>query len=308
MNSIMTKIKDDRFRSVLFLILAALLWSIGGLLVKSVKLNALAIAGGRSFIAALLMLAVIRKPSLKFNRYKVGGAFAYVGTVVLLVVSYKLTTAANAILLQYTAPIYVALLGVWFLKERTTILDWISIFLVFGGMILFFIDEVSAGGMLGNIYAALSGFCFACMVLLLRKQKDESPLESVFWGNVLTALLGLPFMFASSIDGSSLIGLLLLGIFQLGIPYILYALALKHVTALEGILIPVLEPILNPVWVCLALGEVPGPWAFVGGFIVLTAIVGRSVIMALKAGTKAEDKEYSSKDTDNTDISQNYTA
>jgi drug/metabolite transporter (DMT)-like permease len=289
MDFIMTKLKNDRFRSVLFLIIAALLWSSGGLLVKMVNLNSLAIAGGRSFISALLMLAVIRKPSLKFNIYKLGGAVAYTGTVVLLVMSYKLTTAATAILLQYTAPIYVALLGAWFLKERTTKLDWISIFLVFGGMVLFFIDEMSAGGMLGNLYATLSGFCFACMVLLLRKQKDESPLESVFWGNVLTAIIGLPFLFGSAIDTSSWIGLLLLGIFQLGIPYILYAFALKHVTALEGILIPVIEPILNPVWVFLALGEAPSPWTFVGGFIVLLAIVGRSVIIALKANAKGKD-------------------
>jgi drug/metabolite transporter (DMT)-like permease len=129
------------------------------------------------------------------------------------------------------------------------------------------------------------------MVLLLRKQKDESPLESVFWGNVLTAIVGLPFMFGSTIDASSLIGLLLLGIFQLGISYILYALAIKHVTALEAILIPVIEPILNPVWVFLVLGERPGPWAFTGGFIVLAAIVGRSVIMALKVKTTEENNE-----------------
>ncbi len=288
MDFIISKLKDDRFRSVLFLVTAALLWSSGGLLVKMVNLNPLAIAGGRSFISALLMLAVIRKPSLKFNRYKLGGAVAYTGTVVLLVMAYKLTTAATAILLQYTAPIYVALLGAWFLKERTTLLDWISIFLVFGGMILFFIDEMAPGGLLGNIYATLSGFCFACMVLLLRKQKNESPLESVFWGNVLSSIIGLPFLLSSPIDTSSLIGILLLGIFQLGIPYILYAYALKHVTALEGILIPVIEPILNPVLVFLALGEAPSPRAFLGGFIVLVAIVGRSAIMALRMNVKAD--------------------
>ncbi|HYF82196.1 MAG TPA: DMT family transporter [Clostridia bacterium] len=291
MNSIITKMKDDRFRSILFLVLAALLWSLGGLLIKSIKLNALAIAGVRSFTAALLMLTVIRKPSLKFNRYKIGGAIAYVGTVALFVMANKLTTAATAILLQYTAPIYVALLGAWFLKERTTFMDWVTIFMVFGGMILFFIDDVGAGGMLGNIYAILSGFSFACMVLLLRKQKDASPLESVFWGNVLTAIIGLPFMFGARPDASSWIALLLLGVFQLGLSYMLYALAIKHVTALEAILIPVIEPILNPVWVFLVLGEYPGPWAFVGGFIVLSAIVGRSVLMALKANRKTENNE-----------------
>jgi len=247
------------------------------------QVNAMAIAGMRSLIAAIIMLAVIKKPNLKFNKYKIGGAFAYVGTVALFVMANKLTTAATAILLQYTAPIYVALLGAWLLKERTTALDWLTIFLVFGGMFLFFIDEMSPGGMLGNIYAALSGICFASMVLMLRKQKDESPLESVFWGNVLTAIIGLPFMFTSMPDTSSWIGLLLLGVFQLGISYILYALAIKHVSALEAILIPVIEPLLNPVWVFLVMAELPGPWAFVGGFIVLTSIVGRSVITVMGA-------------------------
>ncbi len=291
MNSIMVKMKDDRFRSVLFLITAALLWSLGGLLIKSVKLNPLAIAGGRSFFSALLMLAVIRKPNMKFNKYKLGGAVTYVGTVALLVMANKLTTAANAILLQYTAPIYVALLSSWFLKERTTKLDWAAIFLVIGGMVLFFIDEMSAGSMLGNFYAILSGFCYACMTMLLRRQKDESPLESVFWGNVLTAIIGLPFIFGSMPDASSWIVLAIMGIFQLGLAYILYALAIKHVTALEAILIPVLEPILNPVWVFLSLGEAPGPWAFVGGFIVLSAIAGRSVLMTFKTKTAEENNE-----------------
>jgi len=268
---------------MLFLIIAALLWSLGGLLIKSVKWNAVAIAGTRSFIASLLMLAVIRKPSLKFNRYKLGGAVFYTGTVILFVMANKLTTAANAIILQYTAPIYVALLGAWFLKERTTVLDWAAIFLVIIGMFLFFIDDMSAGNLLGNILSILSGACFAAMVLMLRKQKDGAPLESVFWGNVLTAIVSLPFMYGSMPDTSSWIGLLLLGICQLGVSYLLYTSAIKHVTALEATLIPVIEPILNPIWVFLALGEFPGPWAFVGSFTVLFAIVGRSVIIARRA-------------------------
>ncbi len=288
MNYIAAKFKNDRWRSIVFLVAASLLWSTGGLLIKSVQWNPMAISGMRSLIAALIMLVVIRKPNTQFNRYKVGGAFAYVGTVLLFVIANKLTTAATAILLQYTAPIYVALLGAWFLKERTTRLDWIAIVMVFGGMFLFFIDEMSPGGMLGNIYAIISGFCFACMVLLLRKQKDGSPLESVFWGNVLTAIVGIPFMFSSMPDLRSWIALLLMGVFQLGTAYILYAMAIKHVTALEAILIPVIEPLLNPVWVFLVIGETPGPWAFVGGIIVLTAIVGRSVITALRENRRAE--------------------
>jgi len=286
MNYIIEKFKNDRSRSIIFLVLAALLWSLGGLLIKSIKLNAVAIAGTRSLIAAFLMLIIIKKPNFKFNRFKLGTAVFYAGTVILFVMATKLTTAANAIMLQYTAPIHVALLGAWFLKERTTSLDWITIFLVFGGMFLFFIDKITSGGFLGNIYAILSGFCFAVMVMLLRKQKDELPLESVFWGNILTAIIGMPFLYGATLDTTSLIGLLLLGTFQLGAAYIFYALAIKHVPALEAILIPVIEPILNPLWVFLAFGELPGSWAFLGGFIVLSSVIGRSIIITLNTNRK----------------------
>lgn len=283
MNYLIERFKNDRIRSTIFLLFAALLWSLGGLLIKSIKWNAIAIAGTRSLIASFLILAVIKKPSLKFDRFKLGCTVSYACTVILFVFANKLTTAANAIILQYTAPIYVALLGAWLLNERTTMLDWAAIFLAIGGMVLFFFDDMSAGDLLGNILSILSGVFFAFVVLLLRKQKDESPLESVFWGNVLTAIIGLPFMFSSVPDASSCIGLLLMGTFQLGLSYMLYVSAIKHVSALEAILIPVIEPILSPLWVFLFLGEVPGYWAFLGSFIVLVAIIGRGVIIALKA-------------------------
>lgn len=288
MDSSLAKLKKDRVRSIATLVLVAVLWSIGGLFIKLIQWNAMAIAGMRSLIAAVIILVVLKKPSLKWNRAKFAGAVAYAGTVILFVLANKLTTAATAILLQYTAPVYVALLSAWFLKEKTTLLDWITVFVVLGGMVLFFIDEMSAGGLWGNICAILSGFSFACLVLLLRKQRDESPLELVFWGNTLTALIGLPFMFTSMPDLSSWAGLFILGIFQLGIPYILYTKAIKHVTALEAILIPVLEPLLNPVWVFFVMGELPGPWAFVGGLIVLLSVTGRCVFTALKTNTNSE--------------------
>jgi len=272
----------EQVKAIVFLVLAALLWSLGGILIKLIDWNPLAIAGVRSGIAALLILTILRRPQLNWSFPQVGGAISYAVTVILFVIANKLTTAANAILLQYTAPIYVALFGAWFLKEKTSWLDWLTIFFVLGGMTLFFIDDVTTGGLLGNILAIFSGVAFACLVLFMRKQKNESPLESVFWGNVLTALVGLPFMFQSMPNTSSWIGLLLLGIFQLGLSYILYSIAIKQVRALEAILIPVVEPILNPVWVFLLLGEIPGPWALVGGAIVLLSVTARCIILALR--------------------------
>lgn len=262
-------------RAVLFLILAAVLWSSGGLLIKLVAWNPLAIAGARSIIAALVILAFRRKQRLTWSPTQLGGAVCYAGTVILFVLANKWTTATNAILLQYTAPIYVALLSYWILRERITRWDIAAIAATVGGMILFFLDDLSSGGILGNVVAILSGIAFAGTVLFLRKQKESSPIGSVFLGNILAFLIGLPFMLHSSPGAAGWLGLILLGAFQLGCSYILYAEALKYVTALEGILIPIIEPVLNPVWVFLLLGERPGKWAVAGGIIVLISITLR---------------------------------
>jgi drug/metabolite transporter (DMT)-like permease len=257
---------------------AGLLWSLGGLLIKLVDWNPLAIAGMRSAIASLLLLGVLRRPKLTWSPVQVGGALAYAATVILFVTANKLTTAANAILLQYTAPIYAAILGARFLGERVTRGDWATIIIVISGVMLFFVDHLTFGGLEGNLLALISGLTFAVLAVLLRKKKDESALESVLLGNLVTALIGLPFMFQSSPGGQSWLGLILLGVFQLGLSYLLYTKALKHISALEGTLITSIEPILNPVWVFLALGEKPGPWAMIGGVMVLIAVTGRSLL------------------------------
>jgi drug/metabolite transporter (DMT)-like permease len=271
-----------RHRAILFLLLSALLWSSGGLLIKLVSWNPIAIAGLRSLIAVLVLFAFIRRPRLTWSFAQIGGAFAYAVTVTLFVVATKLTTAANAILLQYTSPVYVALLGAWFLGERAQWFDWIIIFVVIGGMALFFLDRLTAGNLLGNFCAILSGVSFASLILFMRKQKNESPLETIILGNLITGLVGLPFMFESMPNALSWFGLILLGLVQLGLSYVLYSEAIKHVTALEAILIPGIEPILNPIWVFLILGEAPGKWALVGGFIVLISVTIRCVIAALR--------------------------
>jgi len=266
---------EKKSRAVLFLIIAAVLWSSGGLLIKLVEWNPVAIAGTRSAIAALVILAFRRRMRLNWSLAQLGGAVCYAATVILFVMATKWTTAANAILLQYTAPIYVALLSYWFLRERITQRDLMAIVAAFGGMILFFLDDLSGGGIAGNIIAILSGVAFAGTALFLRKQKDGSPIESVFLGNIVAFLIGIPFMLQAVPNATSWLGLILLGVFQLGCSYILYAEAMKHVTALEGILIPVIEPVLNPIWVFLLLKEKPGGWAVLGGTIVLVSIISR---------------------------------
>jgi drug/metabolite transporter (DMT)-like permease len=270
----------SRIMAISYLVITALLWSLGGLFIKWVQLNPVAIAGMRSAIASILIWIFLKKPKFNWSKEQILCAIAYALTVILFVMANKMTTAANAILLQYTAPIYVALFSFTLLGERTTKLDWLIILIVFSGMILFFIDDFSTEEFWGNIVAIFSGISFAALTLFTRKQKDGSPLESILLGNILTALIGLPFMFQSAPTVSSWIGLLLLGTVQLGIPYILYSIAIRSVTALETILITVIEPIVNPIWVFLIFGEIPGKWSIIGGIIVLSAVTIRSIIVS----------------------------
>lgn len=275
--------KLTHFQALALLALTALLWSSGGLLIKWTSWHPLAIAGARSGIAALVIRAAFYKSSLTWSRDQIAGAVAYAGVVTLFVVSTKLTTAANAILLQYTGPIWIALLGAWLLKEKATVSDWLTIATVLGGMVLFFLDKMSPGGLWGNIAAIACGFCMALMTIFLRRQKDSSPFGSVYLGNILTFFIGLPFMFVYSPGPGSWGVILVLGTFQIGLAYVLYAVAIKHVKALEASIITMLEALLNPLWVFLLLGEMPGRWALVGGLIILIAISGRYALPAISA-------------------------
>ncbi len=267
----------QRSRAILLLLVAALIWSTGGLLIKWVQWPPLAISGMRSLIGALFLLLVFRPRGFRFNRYLVGGAVAYAVCVTCFVAANKLTSAANAILLQYTAPAHVALFGYWFLGERPRRVDWITLVTVLLGMLLFFLDDLTLAGFWGNIVALISGAGFAWMALFLRKQKDADPIHSVILGNLLAAAVALPFMFGPAPSAKGWLGLVLLGLFQVGTAYALFSLAIRHVTALESMLIPTIEPILNPVWVLLLLGERPGPMAIIGGAVIILAITLRGL-------------------------------
>jgi drug/metabolite transporter (DMT)-like permease len=274
---------NSKSTAIIFLLCTAILWSTGGFLIKFIEWHPIAIAGGRSIIAALIMWAYVKKPKFTWSNIQIMGAVAYAFTVILFVIANKLTTAANTILLQYTGPIYVALFSYWFLKEKITSIDWITILTVILGMTLFFIEKLSPDGILGNFIAILAGIAFAWLALCLRKQKDGSPLESLILGNILTAIIGLPFIIDTGIPSQqSMIALFVLGIFQLGLPYILYSKAVKYVSALDAVLIPVLEPILNPLWVFLLLEESIGMWPMIGGAIIIVAITTRSILYKTK--------------------------
>lgn len=270
----------DHTRSVLQLAGAALCWSLAGVLIKYVATSwpGLAVAGGRGLIAALFLLATNRQLRFHFSRDQIIGAIGYAACTVTFCTATTLTSAANAILLQYTAPIWVALLGAWFLGERATRADWITIAVALGGMALFFKDSLTLGHLAGDVLAVLSGVFFAGMTIALRRQKAGSPVESIILGNLLAFLIGLPWIIQSPwLPASGWAALIALGVVQLGVSYWLYARAIRHVTALEAVLIPVIEPILNPVWVLIFMRERPSRWAMLGGAIVLGAVTVRAI-------------------------------
>ena len=247
------------------------------MLIKSVDWPSLAKAGARSAMAAAVIWAWLRRPQFTWSRTQIGAAVAYALVVTLFVVANDRTTAANAIFLQYTAPIYVAVLGPWLIGERARRLDWLCIALALVGIALTFRDEFSASGLIGNLAGLGSGLAFATMAMLLRKDRHGSPASALLLGNLLTAAIGLPFGFGKMPVPAEWIALVVLGIFQLGISYVLYSVAIRHIRALEAIVITMLEPILNPVWVALRQHEVPGPWSLAGGALVLSAVLLRAV-------------------------------
>lgn len=272
-----------RSTAILYLVLAAALWSLAGILIKLVQWNPLAIAGARSAISAVVIWLYVRKPKFTWKSDQILAALFYAATVLLFVCANKFTTAANAILLQYGSPVYVAIFGSLILKEKTKIGDWVTIGFVIFGMFLFFVDKLEPTGLMGNFMGIISGIAFAFLIIFLRKQKDASPIESTLLGNILTALIGLPFMFKSAPNVTSWVGIILLGVFQLGLSYIFYSTAIKYVTALEAILISVIEPILNPIWVFLFVGEKPTLWAFLGGAVILISVTLRYALPAAKS-------------------------
>ena len=263
------------------LVITGIMWSTGGLLIKIIPWPPMAISGIRGGIAALTIFLLTRNLRFTWSRTQVAAAVCYVLVVTLFVIANKLTTAGNSILLQYTAPVYVAIFGYTFLGERSTRVDWVTILVLLTGLTVFFFDELTISGVLGNVCAILSGMSFAALTILLRKQKDESPSDSILLGNLLTLLIGLPVILTSvSFDPVPWLLIVVLGVFQLGIPYVLYTTAIKYVTALDAIIYPIIEPILNPILVFLVLGEVLGSWAIFGGILVLSGVIARGLLQA----------------------------
>lgn len=263
-------------RAMLQMLLVGILWSFGGILIKLIPWNGLVIAGARSFIAAIMMYAYMR---VKKIRMIVTGRTLAIGFVTfmvysLLLTAYKLTTAANAIVLQYTAPIYVLVFSVLFGKQRARGADILAVGLTIVGIGLFFFNQLGSGSALGNILALVSGVFFALVFFLSGNSTEEARMSGLVLGHIMTATMGvvMAFLYPPIVTAQSILLLVILGVFQIGIPYTIYSTAVKHCPPLMCSVISVIEPLLNPVWVFLAVGERPSYWALIGAVVVLSSI------------------------------------
>ena len=256
----------------------ALMWSLAGFNIKMIEWSPYAIAAGRSLVAVILLTPmVLRKGFQKIDRYVIGGAICYAAFNYCFITSTTLTSSAIAIMMQYTAPIYVALLSWLFLRERVGWADIISVGFVFLGMIFFFLDSNSGGSLKGNIVSIFNGITFAGISIFLRLQKDGNPALSMYLGNVISAVAGLPIMWNAGMpDTISLLVLLLAGLL-VAVSYTLYAKASTGLSALETVLIPIIDPVMNPVWVFLFLDERPGALTIVGAAVILVSVTIRVV-------------------------------
>lgn len=264
---------------------AALLWSLGGLLIKLSAWSPLGIASVRSAIAALVIGGFLRWRTgqmpriLPRTRAAWGAALGYAATVVLFVWATKLTAAANAIVLQYSSPLFVAIAGHYILGERVRPIEWAMLAVMVAGVLLLFAERLSPGGMAGNALGLASGMAMAIMTLSVRAEREGSALEALVAGNVIAALVGIGTWWElPQLDVRTLVMLGVLGVVQLGVPYILFARALRSVRAIEAVMLAMLEPILNPLWVLVAIGERPSAMAMLGGILVLSAIGVRAML------------------------------
>jgi drug/metabolite transporter (DMT)-like permease len=274
------------------------LWSSSGLVIKLTRWQPLSILCLRSLVAALVLLAFlalrrragITDTSLRapLNRLELLGALCYFGTQFGFVSAVKLTTAANAIFLQYTAPLYVLLFGWLFLRERPRRADWLTMPLVFAGLLLFLSEGLALGGNIrGDLLAAFSGVLLAGATLCTRGQ-GTLPVRTFLIGMVIGIAAGLPSMLRETFTLTDVAMVTYLGVFQMGLALVFYSLAIVHVTALKATLILALEPVLSPVWVFLIVGERPGPRALLGALLVIGAVVGSA---ALGSRDAAQEKE-----------------
>ncbi len=270
--------KNSQIKGVLLMLTCALMWSTGGILIKLVPWNPLVLGGWRSLFCGLtyLIYMLFTKRRIRFDtRSLYVGVASSVASFCFLAAN-KLTTAANAIVLQYTSPVFFVLFSMIFQKKKFRRKDYAVVGVTMAGIVLFFMDSITPGNMLGNFIAIMSGMVFALMYMLLGEAKDEGArVSGMLIGTLLSALVGLPLNAVYPPEQVTLpivLAVVGMGIFQLGIPNIMYSAAINSTSMLVCSILASTELLLNPVWVFLLTGEVPGLWAFIGASVIAATI------------------------------------
>lgn len=275
---------SEHQKGILFVLIAGLLWSSGGLFIKLISLPAMQLAFFRCSIAAITFGIIFRKRILLLNKLALVNSVFYAGILITFVIATKTTTAANAIFLQSTAPIYVLIFEPIFNKTKYERINIITVAVCMVGMLLFFVGKIEPGHFEGNIIALFSGVAFAAFFLGMKKNDPKFQSSSIFYGNILVAIISIPFMFSlEPLTTTDLWMVTFLGVFQIAIAYAFFSAGLKRIYAVEASIISMIEPVLNPVWVIIGYGEIPSITAIIGGLIILGSIVTRSLITGVSA-------------------------
>jgi drug/metabolite transporter, DME family len=281
--------ETTNFPPVAFVLVAVLLWSTGGLFIKYTTLDAFTVNLGRSLFAALTVAVFTFRKGLKPDLFTLFTSLLYAGTLSCFVYANKTTTAANAIFLQYTAPIYILILTPFILKEKFRVSDLITVVICLAGMSLFFLEpqsdtnKLASNVFVGNIAALASGVFFGLYFVFLRHPRsleNRNPALSVFYGNLLIVLFMLPLVLNNppAPRMNDLLAVLYLGIFQIGIAYVFFTVGIaRGVRSLDASIIGFVEPLLNPIWVFIFLKERPSVWAILGGIIIIAGVVFHTV-------------------------------
>lgn len=267
---------SEKRKGIIEMLICASLWSIAGIFMKKLPWNGFAVASLRSLTAGITIstyMFISRHKFILSKKTLIAGILT--GCVyICFTCANKLTTSANAIVLQFTSPVFIVIFSAFFFGEKIRKSDLITVLITLAGIALFFFDELESGYIVGNFVAIAAGMFMAWMFMAVGKQETDERFSTIVIGQTFTFIVGLPFVIAThpTINASTISSILILGIFQLGISYILYVKASKSCPPLACCLLGGVEPLLNPVWVMLFDGEKPGIFALIGGIVVIVTI------------------------------------
>ncbi|MDD7282184.1 DMT family transporter [Floccifex sp.] len=270
-------------RGYVYILITVFLWSTGGILIKYITGNPIAINGARSLIALILFFIYKKGLKIKINRYVVSAGICLMLTNTLYVMANKMTTAANAIVLQYLAPIFVLIWDCLYKKKLPSTREFLLVVMAFSGMVLFFFDQIDGGKLIGNCLAICAGLSFSGVFFINSLPKASSEDASML-GFLLSFLISIPFL--NQIDygnTTSIISLLCLGVFQVGLAYIFFSKGSKLTNPVTTSLIGLLEAVMNPIWVFLFYGETVGAYALCGSAVIILAVVLNTIWSAKEA-------------------------